>query len=59
VFIAGLTWAWLSRPPFGSLPGDIRITRPGFIFFFPLGTSILLSILLSVVLAVVSWFMRR
>jgi hypothetical protein len=59
VFIAGLAWPWLSRLPLGSLPGDIRITRPGFTFFFPLGTSILLSIILSVVLVVLNWFMRR
>jgi hypothetical protein len=58
-FITGLAWPWLARLPFGTLPGDIRITRPGFTFFFLLGTSILLSIVLSVVLVVVNWFVRR
>jgi hypothetical protein len=57
--IAGLLWPWLSRLPLGSLPGDIRIQRPGFTFFFPLGTSVLLSVLLTAVLAVIAWLSRR
>lgn len=36
----------------GHLPGDIRIEKPGFTFYFPLMTSILVSIVLSLVLAV-------
>lgn len=42
-------------PWLGRLPGDFVIDRPGFTFYFPLGTSILLSVLLSLVL----WFLRR
>ncbi|MBX7254986.1 MAG: DUF2905 domain-containing protein [Candidatus Hydrogenedentes bacterium] len=34
----------------GRLPGDIRIERENFKFYFPLGTSILISIILSAVL---------
>ena len=34
----------------GRLPGDISVQRDGFRFYFPLGTSILLSIVLSLVL---------
>jgi hypothetical protein len=37
--------------PFGRLPGDIVIRRNNFSFYFPLGTSILLSILLTLILA--------
>lgn len=33
----------------GRLPGDISIRRGNFRFFFPLGTSILLSIVLTVI----------
>jgi hypothetical protein len=33
----------------GRLPGDISIQRGNSRFFFPLGTSILLSILLTVI----------
>jgi hypothetical protein len=31
----------------GKLPGDISIEKENFRFYFPLGTSILLSLLLS------------
>lgn len=31
----------------GKLPGDLRIEKPGFSFYFPITTCILLSILLS------------
>jgi len=34
----------------GRLPGDIRIQREGFTFYFPLATSILLSIILTLIL---------
>ena len=33
----------------GRLPGDIVIRRPGFTFYFPIVTSILLSLLLTVI----------
>ncbi len=36
--------------PLGRLPGDIRIDRGGFHFYFPLATSILVSLVLSLVL---------
>lgn len=59
IFAVGLAWPWLSRLPLGSLPGDIRVERPGFAFFFPLGTSIVLSIVLSLLLFVINWLTRR
>jgi hypothetical protein len=39
--------------PFGRLPGDIRIQRDGFSFYFPLTSSILISIVLTVILNVI------
>ena len=38
-------------PFLGKLPGDIQIQKENFGFYFPLGTSILLSIILSILLA--------
>jgi hypothetical protein len=35
----------------GRLPGDFRVERPGFTFYFPLTTSIVLSALATGVLA--------
>lgn len=40
----------------GRLPGDIRLERPNFKFYFPITTSILLSILLSAILYLISRF---
>lgn len=55
ILLAGLAWPWLSRLPFGRLPGDIRIVREGFSFYFPLTTSIIVSIVVSLLL----WLFRR
>ncbi len=43
---------WLSPkiPWLGRLPGDIMIKRKTFSFYFPLGTSILVSIILTLIL---------
>lgn len=37
-------------PGIGRLPGDIVIERKNFSFYFPVGTSILISIILSLVM---------
>lgn len=39
----------------GRLPGDLAVERDRFRFYFPLGTSILISIVLSLVL----WLLNR
>ena len=36
-----------SSIPIGKLPGDILIKRDNFVFYFPLGTSLLISLLLT------------
>jgi Protein of unknown function (DUF2905) len=53
--VAGLVWPWLRRMPLFHLPGDIVIDRPGFKFFFPI-TSMLL---ISAVVSILSWLFRR
>lgn len=40
----------------GRLPGDIRIEKENFRFYFPLTTMILFSILISVILRIVRKF---
>ncbi len=48
------------RLPFlGRLPGDIRIEREGFTFYFPLVTCLLLSLLLTVLANVILWLWRK
>jgi hypothetical protein len=50
-----LTFAPRLRIPFlGRLPGDIRIEREGFSFYFPLATCILLSVLLTLLLNLIA-----
>jgi hypothetical protein len=50
-----LTFAPKLRIPFlGRLPGDVRIEREGFSFYFPIVTCILLSILLTLLLNVIA-----
>ena len=45
--------------PFGRLPGDIRIERDGFSFYFPLASSILISIVLTILLNVIIRLMKK
>ena len=56
--IAGVGLVWIlapSIPWLGRLPGDIRIERENFRFYFPLVTCLLLTVVLSLVLWVVRW----
>lgn len=43
----------------GRLPGDIYIKKKHFQFYFPLGTSILISIVLSMLFYLISLFLRK
>ncbi|MGH8761757.1 MAG: DUF2905 domain-containing protein [Nitrosospira sp.] len=56
LLLAGLAWPWLSKLPFGKLPGDIAIERENFSFYFPITTGLLVSLLLSVLLW---WWFRK
>ena len=40
--------------PLGRLPGDIRVDRPNFKFYFPLTTCLLISVVLTLIL----WLLR-
>ena len=57
--LAGIGLVWIlvpSIPWLGRLPGDIRIERENFRFYFPLVTCLLFSLLLSLVVWAVRWF---
>lgn len=51
---------WLYAPGllgwFGRLPGDIRIEREGFRFYFPLTSMLLVSLILSLLNLLLRWF---
>jgi len=51
----GLAWPLLAKLGLGSLPGDIKLERKGFTFYFPITTSILVSLLITLIL----WIFRR
>lgn len=45
--------------PLGRLPGDIRIEREGFSFYFPLASSILVSVVLTIVLNILARLLKK
>lgn len=51
----GVLWPVLVKIGLGSLPGDIRIERKGFVFYFPITTSIVVSLVISLIF----WIFRR
>jgi hypothetical protein len=53
--LLGLGWSWVKRLPLFRLPGDIVIDRPGFKFFFPITTMLLISALISII----AWVVRK
>ncbi|TYO98303.1 DUF2905 family protein [Geothermobacter ehrlichii] len=56
LMLAGLLLLLADKLPLpGRLPGDIRIEKENFTFYFPLGSCLLLSLLLSLFL----WLFRR
>ena len=56
IFVAGVLIHFNGRIPLlGRLPGDIRVEREGFSFYFPLMTCILISAVISFLL----WIFRK
>ena len=57
LILAGLIFYYGKFPGFlGRLPGDIRIEKPNFSFYFPITTSILISLLLTLIMYLISRF---
>jgi hypothetical protein len=55
LLVAGVAWPWIRRLPLFRLPGDVIIDRPGFKFFFPITTMLLISAVISIV----AWLLRK
>ncbi|MFN3453815.1 MAG: DUF2905 domain-containing protein [Pseudobdellovibrio sp.] len=53
----GIAWqfGWLQSIKIGRLPGDIRIEREGFSFYFPLTTCVLISIIIGLI----NWLFKK
>lgn len=55
IVLVGILWPVLRSFPLFRLPGDIVIDRPGFKFFFPLTSMLIVSAVVSLLL----WLFRR
>jgi hypothetical protein len=53
--VLGVLWPVLARLGLGHLPGDIRIERKGFTFYFPVVSCLVVSAVISLIL----WLFRR
>jgi len=60
--LLGILFYFAPQIPFlrslGQLPGDIAVKRDNFQFYFPLGTSLLLSVLLSLIFYLIHHFKK-
>ena len=55
IALVGLLWPWITKLGLGRLPGDLRVDKPGFTFYAPFTTMIIVSVVLSLVI----WLLRR
>ncbi|WP_200975240.1 DUF2905 domain-containing protein [Echinicola sp. 20G] len=53
IYFLGDKLSWLGR-----LPGDVRIERKNFRFYFPITTMVLLSILVSLVIRLIQFLSK-
>lgn len=55
LIVLGVAWPLLAKLGVGRLPGDLRVEREGFGFYFPLTTSLIISLVVSLLL----WLFKR
>jgi len=55
ILVVGFLWPWISKIPFGKLPGDIVVNKPGFKFIFPITSMVILSVVLSLIV----WLIKK
>jgi hypothetical protein len=55
LLVAGFAWPLLTKLGLGHLPGDIRVEREGYSFYFPIATCIVVSLAVSLLI----WLFRR
>jgi ribose/xylose/arabinose/galactoside ABC-type transport system permease subunit len=53
--VLGILWPLINKLGLGNLPGDIRIERKGYSFYFPVTSSIIVSLVLTLIF----WIFRR
>jgi hypothetical protein len=55
IVMLGVTWPVIRKLPLFRLPGDVIVDRPGFKFFFPVTTMLIVSLVVSLI----AWLLRR
>ncbi|MEO7775464.1 MAG: DUF2905 domain-containing protein [Steroidobacteraceae bacterium] len=55
LILAGLAWKAIAKLPFGRLPGDLLIERPGMKIWIPITTMLVVSAGISAV----AWLIRK
>jgi len=55
LLVIGFTFPWLSKLPFGKLPGDIVVDKPNLKIYIPITTMIILSIIISFIF----WLIKK
>jgi len=55
IILLGILWPYLKKIGLGSLPGDIKIIKENYSFFFQFTTCILVSVFLSFFF----WFFKK
>ncbi len=51
IYFAGSSFSW-----FGNLPGDLKVERENFTFYFPMATMLVLSIVLNIIIRLILYF---
>jgi len=57
IMVVGLSWMYAGKyfQWLGKLPGDIKIEKEHFRFYFPLTTMVLVSLFFSLVVKLLKW----
>lgn len=55
ILIVGFLWPWISKLPFGKLPGDIVVDKPNFKMYIPITSMILISLVISIII----WLIKK
>ncbi|MEY3422866.1 MAG: hypothetical protein RIR48_3195 [Bacteroidota bacterium] len=58
ITVSGLTWYFFGDKLgfIGNLPGDFKVEKENFKFYFPLTTMILISILINILIRLIKYF---
>ena len=59
IILGGVVFLFSKAPFIGKLPGDIYIKKENFSFYFPLGSSVVISIILTILLNIVIRILMR